>query len=90
MNRFFVVRKHPKGGFTFVPGFPPEDGSIFIDIPVFDHHPRYENFDDALIAAMEEFAKYGVITHPECEEFDNQQKLNFSDDLGINGWEGTD
>lgn len=69
-NVFYVVRKHPKGGFTYVQGFPPEDGSIFIDIPVFDYHKQYEKFDDALIAAMEDFSKYGVITHPECEQED--------------------
>lgn len=83
-DNFYVVRKHPSGGFTYVMGFASHDinsdGSFKYDIPVRKGDPIFNNFDDALNTALSDYSEYGVITHPECE--DSQ--------LGIKGWEGTD
>ena len=84
-DNFHVVRKHPKGGFTYVTGLASHDidknYGLKLDIPVKDSDIQYKTFNDALVAAMEDYAEHGVITHPECGD---------DDDLGISGWEGTD
>jgi hypothetical protein len=83
-DNFHVVRKHPRGGFTYVTGLASHDidknYGFMLDIPVKDSDPKYERFNDALIAAMEDYSEYGIITHPECGD----------DDLGVKGSEGTD
>lgn len=85
-DNYFVVRKHPKidGGYTYVTGFESdaENGqeSVFVDIPVKDHHPIFYKYEDALNAALEDYSEYGVVTHPECQD----------DEIAIRGWEGTD
>lgn len=71
LDNYFVVRKNPKGGFSYVEGHqsdPRNIGSeIFVDIPVTDVSKVYETFDECLIAALEDNAEYGTVTHPECE-----------------------
>lgn len=83
-DNFYVVRKHPEGGFTYIMGFASndveKDGSFRYDLPIRSGAVKYKTFDDALNAALEDYSEYGVITHPECED----------DQLGIKGWEGTD
>jgi hypothetical protein len=83
-DNFYVVRKHPEGGYTYITGFASfdinKDGSFKYDLPVNNNNVKYKTFDDALNAALEDYSEYGVFTHPECE--DNQ--------LRIKGWEGTD
>jgi hypothetical protein len=83
-DNFYVVRLHPKGGYTYVMGFASfdldRDGTFKYDLPVKNTDKQYKTFDEALNAALEDYSEYGVFTHPECE--DNQ--------LGVEGWEGTD
>lgn len=83
-DNFYVVRKHPNGGFTYVMGSASHDidsdGSFNYNIPVGKTSQQYNTFDEALTSALEDYSEYGVITHPECED----------DELGIKGWEGTD
>jgi hypothetical protein len=71
LDNYFVVRKNPKGGFSYVEGHEsdPENfgSSVFIDIPVTDVSKVYDTFDDCMTAALEDSAEYGVVTHPECE-----------------------
>jgi hypothetical protein len=70
LDNYFVVRKNPKGGFSYVEGHEsdPENfgSSVFIDIPVTDVSKVYDTFDDCMTAALEDSAEYGVVTHPEC------------------------
>jgi hypothetical protein len=83
-DNFYVVRKHPESGFTYVMGFAShdvnKDGSLKYNLPVTKNNKSYKTFDDALNAALEDYSEYGVFTHPECED----------DNLDIKGWEGTD
>lgn len=75
-DNYFVVRKHPsvENGYTYVTGFESDynnlDTSVFVDIPVQDHHPIFHSFDDAMNAALEDYSEYGVVTHPECASED--------------------
>jgi hypothetical protein len=59
-DNFYVVRKHPNGGFTYVMGLASHDidenGTFNYDLPVRKGDPVFNNFDD------------GVFTHPECED----------------------
>lgn len=74
LENYFVVRKNPKGGFSYVEGFesdPFNAGTdVLVDIPVTDVSKIYNTFDECLQAALEDNAEYGTITHPECE-FEN-------------------
>lgn len=71
-DNFYVVRKHPSGGYTYVMGFAShdvnKDGSFNYNLPVRKGAGKYKTFDDALNAALEDWSEYGVFTHPECEE----------------------
>ena len=71
LDNYFVVRKNPKGGFSYVEGHqsdPRNEGSsVFIDIPVSDISKAYATFDECINAALEEDAEHGVVTHSECE-----------------------
>lgn len=81
---FYVVRKHPDGGFTYVMGFAShdidDDETLNIDLAVQKNSISFKTFDEAMNAALELSAEYGVFTHPECEDYD----------LGVKHWEGTD
>ena len=66
LNNYFVVRKNPKGGFSYVEGHISDNGIETVDIPVSDISKVYETFDDCMTAALEDNAENGVITHPEC------------------------
>ena len=94
VDNYFVVRKNPKGGFSYVEGHqsdPWNMGSdVFVDIPVTDVSKVYKTFDECLDAALEDNAEYGTITHPECE-FENamsdlkafEDSEDYWDDNGI-------
>jgi hypothetical protein len=60
LDNYFVVRKNPKGGFSYVEGHEsdPENfgSSVFIDIPVTDVSKVYDTFDDCMTAALEDSA----------------------------------
>lgn len=82
-DNYYVVRKNPKGGFSYVQGFAssPENRSkeVFVDIPVSDISKVYKSFDECLEAAIEDYSEYGVITHPECAEFDTRPKAEITE-----------
>lgn len=71
-DNYYVVRKNPKGGYSYVQGFesdPRNTGEeVFVDIPVTDVSKVYATYKDCLEAALEDYSEYGVVTHPECEE----------------------
>jgi hypothetical protein len=71
-DNYFVVRKHPEGGYTYVMGFESDyenlGDNIFVDINVKDTDPIYTDYEDALNAALEDMCEYGVVTHPECAD----------------------
>jgi hypothetical protein len=83
-DNFYVVRKHPSGGFTYVMGFAShdvnKDGSFNYDLPVRKGDPVFNTFDDALNIALADYSEYGVFTHPECED----------EEINVKGWEGTE
>jgi len=65
-DNYYVVRRHPSGGFTYVMGFASDEEDE--DIPVRHHDPMYPTMNKALDAAMADYSEYGVSIHPECEE----------------------
>ena len=73
-DNYYVVRRNPKGGFSYVMGFESDPRNIgdqvFIDIPVTDVSKVYKTYEECLEAAMEDYSEYGVITHPECNDED--------------------
>jgi hypothetical protein len=79
-DNYFVVRKHPDGGYTYVTGFDSdtrnnrETGQNYLDIPVRKWNTRYRTYERALESALEDFSEYGVWTHPECAEEEAKYK----------------
>lgn len=79
-DNYFVVRKHPKGGYTYVTGFDSDSrhnedtGQKYLDIPVRRWNLKYKSYAEALEAALEDYSEYGVWTHPECNEEEAKYK----------------
>jgi hypothetical protein len=46
-DNYYIVKKHPEGGFTYVMGFDSDDDP---DLSVGDHDPRFATLDAALLA----------------------------------------
>lgn len=71
-DNYYVVRKNPKGGFSYVQGFESDprntEEDVFVDIPVTDVSKVYKTYKECLEAALEDYSEYGVVTHPECED----------------------
>lgn len=69
-DNYYVIRKHPHGGYTYVTGFESDPRNvgeeIFIDIPAKPDDIMWLTYDNALQAALEDYSEYGVVTHPEC------------------------
>lgn len=63
-DNYYVVRRHPKGGFTYVMGFASDDQP---DLTVSEKHPRFPDLWEAYAAASSEYAEYGVQIHEECQ-----------------------
>ena len=72
-DNYYLVRKHPLGGFTYVMGFASDtDDNGFEIIPeatVSD--PRFDTKEAAMSACMHEYAEYGHDYHWElCDNHD--------------------
>jgi hypothetical protein len=83
-DNFYVIRKHPQGGFAYAMGFAShdlvDDETFDMDLAIHKNSIVFETFDEAMDAALGLDAEYGVFTHPECE----------NDQFGVKKWEGTD
>lgn len=63
-DNFYLIRKHPAGGFSPVMGF-----SSAEDYPkALDKHPSFPSVDEAVLSVIDEYVEYGVRVHPECKE----------------------
>lgn len=82
-DNYFVVRKHPEGGYTYVMGFESDplntENNIFVDIKVKDTDPIFTDYEDALNAALSDYSEYGVVTHPECSSEDFAMRAEITD-----------
>ena len=70
-DNYYLVRKHPLGGFTYVMGFASDvdddDNEIVPEATVSD--PRFDTKEAAMSACMHEYAEYGYDYHWElCED----------------------
>lgn len=64
-DNYYVVKKHPLGGYSYVMGFASDDDP---DLTVTESYPQYKTLEEAVDAAIEEYSEYGVRVHPECRE----------------------
>lgn len=63
-DNYYIIRRHPKGGFSAVMGFESND-----DTPVVrEDHLRFDTMRDAEVYASGEYTEYGIQIHPECYE----------------------
>ena len=77
-DNYFMVRKHPKGGFTYVMGFASDvdEDNIEIIPEARESDPIFVTRDLAMEAALREEAEYGASFHPEtCWEHRNVKSL---------------
>lgn len=66
-DNYYIIRKHPDGGFAALMGFASDDR-----MPVIDTDRAYKTFetvDQAVMWASDEYSEYGVSVHPECREY---------------------
>jgi hypothetical protein len=68
-DNFYIVRKHPFGGYAAVQGFASDvddnDEQIYPEANVTDQ--QFKSIGEALNWAVMEYSEYGVDVHPECE-----------------------
>lgn len=64
-DNYYVVRKHPKGGYTYVTGFLSDDDP---DLSVRSKHPRYDSALEAYREASRGYSEYGVRFHEEIKD----------------------
>jgi len=62
-DNYYIIRKHPLGGFAAVMGFMSDD----TEPTASELYPQYATVEDALHTAMADYAEYGVSVHQECE-----------------------
>lgn len=63
-DNFYLIRKHPAGGYSAVMGFASADDvreAYPTDIP-------YPTVDQAILSVVNEYAEYGIQVHPECHD----------------------
>lgn len=65
-DNYYVVRKHPEGGFTYLMGFASNGEDPELDDPRGYKLPRFASMELAWQAATAEGSEYGVDIHPEC------------------------
>jgi hypothetical protein len=75
-DNFYVVRKHPLGGFASVIGFASDlddnDEQIMPEARITD--TQYKTWQEAFDWASRQYAEYGLDIHPECFESKSQTK----------------
>lgn len=64
-DNYYVVRKHPKGGYGYVMEFASDDVS---DSEVHPDSPQFPTIEAASSRACLEYAEYGVVVDPACYE----------------------
>lgn len=68
-DNFYIVRKHPFGGYAAVMGFASDvddnDNQIYPEANVVDQ--QFKSIGEALNWAVIQYSEYGVDVHPECE-----------------------
>lgn len=62
-DNYYLIRKHPDGGFAAVMGFASDDRTP----QAHRLHPRFNSVDAAVKYAMRDWTKCRVDIHPECE-----------------------
>lgn len=76
-DNYYIIRKHPDGGFAALMGFASDDR-----MPVIDTDRAYKTFetvDQAVMWASDEYSEYGVSVHPECREYPASYMATFAD-----------
>lgn len=79
-DNFYVVRKHPSGGFTYVCAFASdedENGDAIYPVPNLDS-PKFNSREEAMNEAFKLYAEYGYQYH--WEVYTEQEKLNYIKD----------
>lgn len=68
-DNFYIVRKHPFGGYAAVMGFASDvddnDEQIYPEAEITDQ--QFKSIGEALNWAVIQYSEYGVDVHPECE-----------------------
>lgn len=63
-DNFYIIRKHPEGGFTPVHGFASDD-----ELPAVnpERNKPFPSIDEAIESVVDEYTEYGIRVHPECK-----------------------
>jgi hypothetical protein len=61
---FYLIRKHPNGGFAAVHGFASDKNKNELEATT--KHLQFKTKNDALNYGLNKYPEYGVSIHPEC------------------------
>lgn len=68
-DNYYVIRKHPSGGYTAIMAFDSdvdEDGYQILP-DALPGHPVFPDMDAAITFAETQWSEYGWYVHPECK-----------------------
>lgn len=63
-DNYYLIRKHPKGGYAAVMGFASDDATPGVR----QSHQQFKTFEDAVLWASEQYSEYGVSIHRELRK----------------------
>ena len=61
-DNFYLIRKHPNGGFAAIMGFASDETELIAT----KKHKQFDSLQLAHLYAYSEYSEYGVHIHPEC------------------------
>lgn len=64
-DNYYVIRKHPDGGFAAVMGFASDDETPRVNRR---RHASYPTVDAAAESVSDEYTEYGISVHHECTD----------------------
>lgn len=71
-DNYYIIRKHPEGGYTPVQGFASDDELPSV-IP--ERHRSFPSIDEAIEFVIDDYTEYGIRVHPECKKTSSEAKL---------------
>lgn len=82
-DNYYLVRKHPLGGFTYVIGFASDVDEDDVEImpEAKESDPQFETKEEAMNASLKEYSEYGSQYHPETCDNHNMES-SYCDSCG--------
>lgn len=64
-DNFYIIRKHPAGGFTPVHGFASDEETPKVNP---ERNRPFPSIDEAIESVIDDYTEYGIRVHQECRK----------------------